>query len=205
MYISGCAKELGCTIVLRGANSEVLSRVKRITEFMVYVVYNLKLETCLMRDEFAKLPTAEDFSNAIPTAGEKPASAKAPSIIEFATVHEESAQTDAKDASDAHHPIATATVEVPDDVPMPTYYEDIVEKHQTKLLSASPTVKFEPPHPLMRARELERRVSYLARLRDRIIQNSDEKNKSQNGKPIFPETPICSIHTHIRILWCFIV
>lgn len=57
MFLSGCAKELGCTIVLRGADNATLARVKRITEFMVYVVYNLKLETCLMRDEFALIPS----------------------------------------------------------------------------------------------------------------------------------------------------
>jgi 1-phosphatidylinositol-3-phosphate 5-kinase len=187
MYISGCAKELGCTIVLRGANNEVLSKVKRITEFMVYVVYNLKLETCLMRDEFAKLPTVEDFSNGLSSTVEKTATAKAPPTTEFATVHEDAAQSQAKEASNPQEGIATATVEVPDDVPMPTYYEDIVEKHQTKLLSASPCVKFEPPHPLMRARELERRVSYLARLRDRIVQISDEENKSQKFVLITPD------------------
>lgn len=186
MYISGCAKELGCTIVLRGANSEVLSRVKRITEFMVYVVYNLKLETCLMRDEFAKLPTVEDFSNGLPPA-EKHSTAKTPPTTEFATVHEDAAQSDANETSKPQESITPATVEVPDDVPMPTYYEDVVKKHQTRLLSASPCVKFEPPYPLMRARELERRVSYLARLRDRIVQSSDEKNKSQKFVLITPE------------------
>lgn len=187
MYISGCAKELGCTIILRGANSEVLSRVKRITEFMVYVVYNLKLETCLMRDEFAKLPTIEDFSNGFPSTAEKSSTTKNSVTTEVATVHENAAQSDAKEDSNSQTDIATAAVEVPDDVPMPTYYEDMVEKHQTKLLSASPCVKFEPPYPLMRARELERRVSYLARLRDRIVQNSDEKNKSQKFVLITPE------------------
>ncbi|EEA21986.1 Mitochondrial distribution and morphology protein 12 [Talaromyces marneffei ATCC 18224] len=188
MYISGCAKELGCTIVLRGANGEVLSRVKRITEFMVYVVYNLKLETCLMRDEFAKIPTVDDFSNGLPSStGEKSATAKTSLTSEIATVPEDAGQSDAKEAPESQANIVPATVEVPDDVPMPTYYEDMVEKHQTKILSASPCVKFEPPYPLMRARELERRVSYLARLRDRIVQSSDERNKSQKFVLITPE------------------
>ncbi|ODQ51198.1 hypothetical protein SAICODRAFT_67115 [Saitoella complicata NRRL Y-17804] len=35
-----------------------LSKLKIITEFIAFVVYNLKLETCLMRDEFALIPTA---------------------------------------------------------------------------------------------------------------------------------------------------
>ncbi|BFZ63111.1 Mitochondrial distribution and morphology protein 12 [Saitoella coloradoensis] len=58
LYFEGCPKELGCTIVLRGADMATLSKLKFITEFIAFVVYNLKLETCLMRDEFALIPTA---------------------------------------------------------------------------------------------------------------------------------------------------
>ncbi|KAK4129432.1 hypothetical protein N657DRAFT_74231 [Parathielavia appendiculata] len=57
IFISGCPKDRGCTIALRGASTAILSRMKRITEFMVYVVYNLKLESCLMRDEFVHIPS----------------------------------------------------------------------------------------------------------------------------------------------------
>jgi 1-phosphatidylinositol-3-phosphate 5-kinase len=188
MYISGCSKELGCTIVLRGANDDVLAKVKRITEFLIYVVYNLKLETCLMRDEFAKLPTIEDFSKGISPIGEKSEATKNLTTADSA-VHADSSPSDAKEGGLGQTTIAAATVDVPDDVPMPTYYEDMVKEHQTKLLSASPCVKFEPPYPLMRARELERRVSYLARLRDRdpIEQSLDEKSKSQKFMLITPE------------------
>ncbi|KAK4105705.1 hypothetical protein N658DRAFT_463270 [Parathielavia hyrcaniae] len=57
IFISGCPKDRGCTIALRGASTAILSRMKRITEFMVYVIYNLKLESCLMRDEFVHIPS----------------------------------------------------------------------------------------------------------------------------------------------------
>ncbi|KAK5019896.1 Mitochondrial distribution and morphology protein 12, partial [Cryomyces antarcticus] len=42
----------------------------------------------------------------------------------------------------------------------------MVEKHKTKILSASPFVHFMQPYLLMRAREQERRLVYLKRLRD---------------------------------------
>ncbi|KAF1343613.1 hypothetical protein BDV97DRAFT_323453 [Delphinella strobiligena] len=57
IWMSGCQSDLGCTIVLRGADVETLRSIKRITEFMSYVVYNLRLETCLMRDEFVLIPS----------------------------------------------------------------------------------------------------------------------------------------------------
>ncbi|KAF2863406.1 hypothetical protein K470DRAFT_210901 [Piedraia hortae CBS 480.64] len=56
-YLSGCPPNLGCTIVLRGADTKTLRKIKRITEFMCFVAYNLKLETTLMRDEFASTPS----------------------------------------------------------------------------------------------------------------------------------------------------
>ncbi|PWY78520.1 hypothetical protein BO94DRAFT_537712 [Aspergillus sclerotioniger CBS 115572] len=173
MYLSGCRKELGCTIVLRGGDSNVLAKVKRITEFMTYVVYNLKLETCLMRDEFAQMPTLSEAETEKKTDAEHDSSEKATGAL-------------TKDTVVGTDPAS----EVPDDVPMPTYYEDIVRDHETKVLSASPFVKFEPPYLLMRAREMERRLAYLKRLRDKdldIDQASDEKARSQKFILVTPE------------------
>ncbi|PLB39103.1 1-phosphatidylinositol-3-phosphate 5-kinase FAB1 [Aspergillus candidus] len=196
MYLSGCRKELGCTIVLRGGNHDLLTRVKRITEFMAYVVYNLKLETCLMRDEFAQIPTSvEPDVETKPRdmgSGALPAAAKLDDKTGFATPGEKQEMNEDKgDPFSQDKPsVASEAIEVPDDVPMPTYYEEIVQNHKTKILSASPFVKFEPPHLLMRAREMERRLAYLQRLRDqdlKIDQPSDEKSKAQKFVLITPE------------------
>jgi 1-phosphatidylinositol-3-phosphate 5-kinase len=59
MFFSGIPKELGCTILLRGSDAATLAKVKAVTEFMVYVVFNLKLETSLMRDEFVLIPSQD--------------------------------------------------------------------------------------------------------------------------------------------------
>ena len=215
IYISGCPKELGCTIVLRGANMDTLTKMKRITEFMVYVVYNLKLETCLMRDEFVLIPSLADDENADvpstsssqnvdPIQGSKTEALqistsaldnKGDSAIESAVgpiltplensvqltdlvvnadepaeqrpslEHNVEGQTKVVSAHDSHAP-STADNGVPDNIPMPTFYSDMVAKHQTKILSASPFVKFTQPYLLMNAREQERRLVYLKRLRD---------------------------------------
>lgn len=194
MYISGCPKGLGCTIVLRGGNSDVLVNVKRITEFLVYVVYNLKLETCLLRDEFAQIPTSSDGATGERSDEEKKsnvASLTAGDATEGVPISRQNSQ-EAGDRSSIDSAIRTMNgdSDVPDDVPMPTYYEDMVEKHKTKILSASPFVKFEPPYLLMRAREMERRLAYLQRLRDQDLksdQPADEKAKSQKFTLITPE------------------
>lgn len=250
IYISGCPKELGCTIVLRGASMPVLSKMKRITEFMVYVVYNLKLETCLMRDEYVLIPSIADdggslspsrqqASQAMVSSGSEPApprdaiaaaSDKLQAVVEATKKLEqghhssegegqastrtgvgEATKTDGVYSSDTGKPTSVeATSEtnpklvsaheshvhgshedvVPEDIPMPTFYSDMVAKHQTKILSASPFVKFMQPYLLMRAREQERRLVYLKRLRDQDTyeeQTDNEKAKPQRFQLIQPE------------------
>jgi 1-phosphatidylinositol-3-phosphate 5-kinase len=249
IYLSGCPRDLGCTIALRGANLAVLTKMKRITEFMVYVVYNLKLETCLMRDEFVLIPSvAEDSGNlspsrrlasqaaqsgnadsvaqrdpiaaatdklqAITEAGQKfkqlngshdsEQSAEDKSSIAAADVsnadvsRSKEVQKQAEEPAEppkfisAHESHAHGSHEdhVPEDIPMPTFYSDMVAKHQTKILSASPFVKFVQPYLLMRSREQERRLVYLKRLRDQDTfeeQTDNEKSKPQKFQLIKPE------------------
>ncbi|KTW26813.1 uncharacterized protein T551_03275 [Pneumocystis jirovecii RU7] len=55
IFLEGCPKDLGCTVILRGSTFQELSLIKQVVELMTYVVYNLKLETCLMRDHFILL------------------------------------------------------------------------------------------------------------------------------------------------------
>lgn len=250
IYISGCPKELGCTIALRGANMVVLSKMKRITEFMVYVVYNLKLETCLMRDEFVLIPSladnggtntpAKQASNTVqsgisdsdppqdtitaasdklravtkaeeeiqqldstsistidqtvtPLDDQNRADSLATELSRSAREHyiQEPSSANSKFIS-AHESHAHGSNEdqLPEDIPMPTFYSDMVAKHQTKILSASPFVKFKQPYLLMRAREQERRLVYLKRLRDQDTfeeQTGNGQSKTQKFQLIKPE------------------
>ena len=208
-FLSGCSKELGCTIVLRGANHEVLAKVKRITEFMVYVVYNLKLETCLMRDEFALIPSSIGIGTLVAgkSTTRKPSEmSRVLSTVTTGTGAEASAKSTSEDINDtqigadvANSDLLKAKVHIfpeaeqsevsamddanlPDDVPMPTFYGDMVEKHKTKILSASPFVKFMQPYLLMRAREQERRLAYLKRLRDQDF--SEKRSEEEESEPL---------------------
>ena len=224
MYLAGCQKELGCTIVLRGGNNEVLGKIKRITEFMVYVVYNLKLETSLMRDEFALIPSCTEPGSLSPDketsrrinpvhSHESDASANL-EIGAGNKLREEDrraiqASADMSNAEVLNHNQAyfpppenavnsmSEETEMPEDIPMPTFYGDMVEKHKTKILSASPFVKFMQPYLLMRAREQERRLVYLKRLRDQDVEEGQRKyedSKPQKFVLIKPEM----IHENIR-------
>ena len=223
MFLSGCPKELGCTIVLRGTSNEFLAKIKRVTEFMIYVVYNLKLETCLMRDEFALIPSYADigsFSVAADTAKITNAqlimnnpmlrgSINTSDRTQENAVGPRQVSADVSNADTLKHESVSNSqpekaggwisdeTQMPEDVPMPTFYGDMVEKHRTKILSASPFVKFMQPYLLMRAREQERRISYLKRLRDQDIIESrikEEESKPQKFDLIKPEM----VHETIR-------
>ena len=226
VYLSGCAPDLGCTIVLRGAEESTLRKIKRITEFMCFVVYNLKLETCLMRDEFVEIPETTDDITLFPVKDKglkavdddddhprptssadvvNQASQKLQELAEkdFAVSNgaEESKAEESKNTSttdlEEHTAVAsnatkTATtpksimssmedIHVPDDIPMPTYYGDMVGKYQTKILSASPFVKYAQPYLLIQAREQERKLAYLKRLRDQYAPPSNEEKEEDSS------------------------
>jgi 1-phosphatidylinositol-3-phosphate 5-kinase len=59
MLMEGCPEALGCTMVLRGGSTAMLDKVKEIVDFLVFVVYSLKLETCLFQDQYVKTPSID--------------------------------------------------------------------------------------------------------------------------------------------------
>ncbi|KAI1136048.1 hypothetical protein F5Y05DRAFT_392750 [Hypoxylon sp. FL0543] len=228
IFLSSFQEELGCTIALRGASTPILAKLKRITEFMVYVVYNLKLESCLMRDSFIQLPTSEDMSmdSSQPTDGSVVSSGtKTSTADDEGQKSLPASQEEIPSSQDSHPPEKTAEElpgnaiphdqllsqsmqqndrlislhethsrtahdsTVPEDIPMPTFYSDMVAKYETKILSASPFVKFAQPYLLMKAREQERKLVHLKRLRDQDMINErmdDEKSNPQKFQLIKP-------------------
>uniref|UniRef100_A0A0E0LQD7 1-phosphatidylinositol-3-phosphate 5-kinase n=1 Tax=Oryza punctata TaxID=4537 RepID=A0A0E0LQD7_ORYPU len=51
MFLEGFPKPLGCTILLRGANSEELKKVKQVMHYTVFAAYHLILETSFFEDQ----------------------------------------------------------------------------------------------------------------------------------------------------------
>ncbi|RDA88331.1 hypothetical protein CP532_5546 [Ophiocordyceps camponoti-leonardi (nom. inval.)] len=233
IFLSGCRANLGCTIALRGADNRTLAKMKQIMEFMVYVVYNLKLETSLLRDECVEPPEAcesTSMSSSVQALNDSLRSFSSTSITEppridpAVVVNHPSSESELPSQTtldslsqggggpdeveiqnqagqpamtperrkmvslhEKHGP-ASHDGQVPDDVPMPTFYSEMVAKYETKILSASPYVKFKQPYLLMRAREQERRLLYLRRLRDQDLTEEDsEKAGRQKFQLIKPE------------------
>ncbi|TVU43798.1 hypothetical protein EJB05_10293, partial [Eragrostis curvula] len=51
MFLEGFPRPLGCTILLRGANSEELKKIKQVMHFTVFAAYHLILETSFFEDQ----------------------------------------------------------------------------------------------------------------------------------------------------------
>ncbi|XP_044719759.1 phosphatidylinositol-4-phosphate 5-Kinase domain-containing protein [Hirsutella rhossiliensis] len=183
IFLSGCRADLGCTIGLRGASNMILGQLKQVMEFMVYVVYNLKLESSLLRDDLRSLSSASvtDGFRAGPTTVLNHPSSES-ELPSQTTMDSSSLGGGGTEEAESSAQSIQADTQVPDDVPMPTFYSDMVAKYETKILSASPYVKFKQPYLLMKAREQERRLLYLRRLRD---QDSVEEDSEKSGRHKF--------------------
>ncbi|KFK32060.1 hypothetical protein AALP_AA6G194500 [Arabis alpina] len=57
MFLEGCPASLGCTILLKGSDSDELKRVKKVVEYSVTLAYHLILETYFLLDHQEMLST----------------------------------------------------------------------------------------------------------------------------------------------------
>lgn len=131
MFLTGCDHRLGCTILIRGGDGDLLRRVKDTVEFMVYALSNLKLETAFYRDNFIYL--SQDFYNKM-----------------------------LNDASNIGG----------------NYGVKFLDAMNTRILSASPTVKFDPPYLLIQTRQIEQKLD-LARNEYQRLNDSNVSSELQ--------------------------
>lgn len=166
IYLSGCQPDLGCTIVLRGADTKSLRLITRLTEFMCYVAYNLKLETSLLGDELVNIPThavnqlqAPDLKHgsAVPGRGTM--------NIGMGFDHGESLLNDKLQAAGAEEP---------------SKYEKLELAWKSRILSASPFVVFMEPYMLTQLRDSERRLTAYKTLRDQYAAADEEGDQDDN-------------------------
>ncbi|KAL0090125.1 hypothetical protein J3Q64DRAFT_1879354, partial [Phycomyces blakesleeanus] len=136
LIFDNCDPELGGTIVLRGATDKTLGVIKRLIDFMVFVINNLKLETSVLRDFFAKNKGVDQ------TIQSRPKSIKAIPALNMMS-DEELATQDNKEEDEEH-------VESLD---------ELLDVYRNTILSASPFVTFPPPYLLLRLKETEDRLS----------------------------------------------
>lgn len=153
MRFEGTSRDLGCTLILRGGDEEVLRRVKAILDLMVFVGYNLRLEEHLMRDEGAMLvatppsPGKTKRTEWTKAGNDLPKRRRLLENLEQDARYDVSYQDDASLNSDA--------LRFSGDI------ADSLRPYEETLLSASACVRLPSPYPLAKMKEEDERLHRL--------------------------------------------
>ncbi|KAF5384947.1 hypothetical protein D9615_001145 [Tricholomella constricta] len=166
MRFEGCNRDMGCTIILRGGDLDTLRRIKKVTRFLTFIVRNLKLETHLWKDSVITLPPFNP--EAMPTAlTERHGFVNFSLASSFALPSFLSTSRLVTPTVEVHESPSTATItEVDSDANGPQNEDDeqlllseridqSLEPYTKTFISVSATLRFPPPYPIVRMKELD--------------------------------------------------
>ncbi|KAH8927819.1 hypothetical protein BT69DRAFT_1257960 [Atractiella rhizophila] len=177
MRFEGCPKDLGCSLLLRGGTLENLGKVKRTLDMMVQLVYSLKLECHLLKEEGAGPVWPLRFDRGVSENAETTFS-KEKRNIAFETLERD------------RHGFERARLS--------RRIQDSLRPYTEVYLSGSPSVRFQPPYPLAIMERLDREVNLLrrrwaekeaelAKRRAQMADDDDEKEKLPTEIEVDPE------------------
>ena len=159
MRFEGCNKDMGCTIILRGADLETLRRIKKVTRFLAFVVRNLKLETHLWKDSVITLP-ADQLLALSSSTDPRSKFLSLPSASSIATFQTLAITPETQTTTIT----AVPTLEEHDDLPdedaerirLSKRIDDALDPYTKTSISVSATLRFPPPYPIRRMKELDK-------------------------------------------------
>jgi 1-phosphatidylinositol-3-phosphate 5-kinase len=176
LVFDDCAPELGGTIVLRGEKLETLRVIKRLIDFMVFVVNNLKLETSLLLDSFAKSRGSTELDSDTFERNRSP-------LIQTTTATATSINNKSnKHCSESMISTTTSQHEYNDDDAQTVnshYINDLLSLYQNTILSVSQFVVFSPPYLLLVLKETEDKLALI---------HQQKRRKSVSGSSIMTNT-----------------
>ncbi|KAF9567866.1 hypothetical protein CPC08DRAFT_807848 [Agrocybe pediades] len=189
MRFEGCNRDMGCTIILRGGNIDTLKRIKKVTRFLTFIVRNLKLETHLWKDSVISLPSFN--AHAVPSSASHllhpnqpahpflPSTSNTPKLL----VTETDDINSAKESSSF-----TAIVTVDEDLPnedaeqirLTRRIDESLEPYIKTFISVSATLRFPPPYPIRRMKELDNMLLEAKRAWEDEIVRKEESIQSMH-------------------------
>jgi 1-phosphatidylinositol-3-phosphate 5-kinase len=146
MRFEGCNRDMGCTIILRGGDLETLRRIKKVTRFLTFIVRNLKLETHLWKDSVISLPSFN--AQAIPPSGSRHLQLNRSTSVPTSSVMEVASVAGASDDEDLPNEDAER-------LRLTRRIDESLEPYTNTFISVSATLRFPPPYPIRRMKELD--------------------------------------------------
>lgn len=167
MRFEGCPRDHGCTIILRGGDTETLRRVKVVANFMAMVAHHLKNETIMYNDEHNSLPPSQSLSatyEELLTALADPLESTRSSESGITAPSSESTEQDNAVSSvldeDERAAQKRESARLTRDLALS------LKPYLVTALSASAGIRFPPPAPLAKLAHLDRLLAHLRQSRD---------------------------------------
>ncbi|EFI28703.1 1-phosphatidylinositol-3-phosphate 5-kinase [Coprinopsis cinerea okayama7 len=194
MRFEGCSRDMGCTIILRGGDLETLRRVKKVTRFLTFIVRNLKLETHLWKDsvisigpdalKFPQLTPCSLGNNSIDRVGtpvgtpSSPGNSLAtPTVESMARMPSTSSETN---GSEKEGSIVDAVDEEEEQKRLTQRIDESLDPYNKIFISVSATLRFPPPHPIRRMKELDDELLAAKReWEDEIVRKEEQLQAKQ--------------------------
>ncbi|KAL1740523.1 hypothetical protein HDZ31DRAFT_47338 [Schizophyllum fasciatum] len=181
MRFEGCHRDMGCTLVLRGADNDTLCRVKKVTRFLTFIVRNLKLETHLWKDSVITMPslnpeavpTAYSRSQATPNIAAMLATATHTGTTPFRATPllelQAPSETPGGGGGDEDLPDADA-----EELRLSRRIDQSLEPYRKTFISVSATLRFPPPYPIRKMKELNNKAIEAKRAwEDEVIRREE--------------------------------
>lgn len=158
LRFEGCQEACACTIIIRGADLTTLQAIKRITDFLVLIVNNLKMEVCLFYDEFNIFPPAMMAYRA--QTSQKPLRFPSEDLGRddngFTSLGRSSTISARKDRLEEQEQADRQSAEI----------AKSLEPYLNTAISSSAAIVYPPPAPLAKMGLLDRRLRELRLARD---------------------------------------
>ena len=195
MRFEGCNRDMGCTIILRGGDIDTLRRIKKVTRFLTFVVRNLKLETHLWKDSVISLPSFN--SQAIPPSGSRnlqlnaslrsttpmpsllisASSLSMPKLLVTSPEPDESPASRIIEVKDGDDDLPNEDVE---ELRLTRRIDESLEPYTQTFISVSATLRFPPPYPIRRMKELNNLLLEAKRAWEDEIVRREERLQSMH-------------------------
>jgi 1-phosphatidylinositol-3-phosphate 5-kinase len=203
MRFEGCNREMGCTILLRGGDIDTLTRIKRVTRFLTFIVRNLKLETHLWKDSVITLPhlTLEATPQSPSTARSMSPFGSVPSALWASFSNLKLFSQLSSDPSDSA--LVVPNIVDDDDLPddevqqrlLSRRIQQSLDPYKKTFISVSATLRFPPPQPIIRMKELDDELINAKRAwEDEVIRREEKAHPKVN----FQTSPDHNVGHHVQ-------